>query len=752
MDEKKLKRQLVIMAAIIASSSLILCAILFAVLTYIMETAREADYAQMQTETQEYKSRIFKQMDKNLQILTTLSKAYEASRVTESMEELEQSVAETSEASSFVSLAYIPSQGEGVLNTPGHGTRHHFSLDDCSDYARQAVERALQGENAVSKLFDSEASGAKVFVYSVPVYAENEIIGALAASDTLEIFRDIVNGNTVMGGRGYVHILDSEGNFLVRSENTLVKEKMNSIFDGPYLSESTKVVAKEAFANQESMFGDFEYQGEKCHFYVEPIDLNGWYLFCVDRRWGATLPFRHVLLLVVGSFAFILILVLFLLYYGYYKFRKNAALLLKMAYVDSVTGAKNTARFDRDFEQALKAHQNYSVAALNVRNFKGINDLFGMSGGDKVLCYIKQVIETHLAEEEFFCRDAADTFYILLLECDEQKLRIRFEQIIRAVSETTSHAQYSYELFLYAGIAIQGTREKALVALQSIRHTHRSDIALYNTELHERIRKKNRIENEMHAALQNKEFKLFLQPKNSLKDDSLIGAEALVRWQKPDGSCRYPDEFIPLFEANGFCIQLDLYMIERACEQIQAWINAGIEPIPISVNQSKLLFSDRNYPEHIKKIVDQYHIPSHLIILEILEDIATGDLEQINSQIELLHAKGFKVSMDDFGSGYSSLNMLYRLKIDELKLDKGFLLQSAKADDKRRQIILEQIIRLAQRLGICTVAEGVETQRDKETMAALSCDYGQGYFFQRPISAAQFNEKYMNVLNKPAPK
>ena len=230
----------------------------------------------------------------------------------------------------------------------------------------------------------------------------------------------------------------------------------------------------------------------------------------------------------------------------------------------------------------------------------------------------------------------------------------------------------------------------------------------------------------------------------NLADDSLVGAEALVRWQKPDGSYRYPDEFIPLFEENGFCIKLDLYMVERVCEQIRFWMDAGLKPIPVSVNQSKLLFADRNYPNTLEQIVTRYGVPPALIILEMLESIAANDLEQINSQIEALHGKGFRVSMDDFGSGYSSLNMLYQIKIDELKLDRGFLRKASNHnDEERRQIILEQVIRFAKKLGITTVAEGVETQQDRDNMAALSCDYGQGYFYDRPITAEEFSDKYM---------
>ena len=269
-------------------------------------------------------------------------------------------------------------------------------------------------------------------------------------------------------------------------------------------------------------------------------------------------------------------------------------------------------------------------------------------------------------------------------------------------------------------------------------------IAFYNKELHNEIRQKNSIESNMHLALKNKEFKLFLQPKFNLKNDDLIGAEALVRWQNPDGSYRFPNEFIPLFESNGFCLKLDMYMIEEVCKQIRSWIDSGVEPIPISVNQSKLLFSDRNYPNNLEKIINKYNVPASLIILEILEGVAANDMDFLNQQIETLHKKGFKVSMDDFGSGYSSLNMLYQLKIDELKLDRGFLRKVSQDNNERRQIILEQIISFAKNLGIDTVAEGVETKEDRDNLSALGCDYGQGYFYEKPINAKDFSIKYMS--------
>ncbi len=745
MNERKIKKQLIRITAIVIASSITMCIAVFIVLFYTLQTAHKADHEQMKTEVMEYENRILKQIDKNLQILTSLSKAYEISGIMESTEELENIIEETNKTNSFISMAYFPINGSGIINSPEYGTRYNFNLEDCAPYAKSAIEKAFQGENCVSKMFDSDIYDEKLFVYCVPVYKNGEISGALAASDTLEIFRDIVSGNTVMGGQGYIHILDSEGSFLVRSDNSLVKENMSSIFDGPYLSEKTKTEAHNAFQNRNSMYGDFEYNGEKCHFYMSPMSINGWYLFCANRLWASTLSIGKVLILTGVFFFAILIAMFFLLYYGYYKFLKTSLLLLQTAYFDPVTQAKNSLKFDQEFYDFKEKNENYSIVTINIHSFKSINDLFGINEGNKVLCYIKKVIEEHLKKDEFFCRDSADLFYILFSETDEQVLKKRVKEIIQTVSKETSNAEYSYEISLYSGLSIRGSREKALLALQSIKQRHNINIAFYNDELQEKMRNRNNIESRMHLALKNNEFKLFLQSKHDLKTDRLTGAEALVRWQTPDGSYRYPNEFISLFESNGFCTKLDMYMLEQVCKQIRIWMDDGKEPIPISINQSKILFFNRNYPEELTKVVNHYQIPHSLIILEILEGIATNDTEQINNQIEALHTRGFKVSMDDFGSGYSSLNMLYRLKIDELKLDRAFLYNNGiQTNDERRTIILKQIINFARQLGIATVAEGIETKQDRDYMAEMACDFGQGYYYEKPLSASEFSKKYMD--------
>ncbi len=746
MDENKLKKQLMKITIITIISSIVISLAGIGLIAYLGNAAHKADHIQMQEETQEYKDRISKQLDKNFQILNSLSKTLEVTGVTNLKSELiEEVITEVNSENDFITLAYIKKDGSSITNIMGYGTENDIILDDLNIYAQIAIRQAFNGKNAVSKMYDSQYYNGKLFLYAVPVYDNNEIIGVIAANDTIEIFTDVANINSVMDGTGYIHIINSKGDFLVRSERSIIKEPYANIFEGPYLSDKTKVKTKEALLNNENVFGDFTYLDNKYHFYMESLDLNGWYLFCASKIWSYSLSMENIYSIIGAVLIIILILFNVLLYFGYKQIRGNIKNLLHLAYWDQVTGSENELKFDQNFIELQKSQKKYSTIALNIHNFKGVNDLFGKSHGDKVLCYIKCVVENSLKEGEFFCRSSADTFFIVFLDTDEKEISNRLNKIITGVKEASvMYGNYSYELSLYSGVAVMGDREKALVALQSIKLSHQKYIAFYNKALHDEIRIKNSIESNMHLALKNKEFKLFLQPKYNLKNDKLIGAEALVRWQNPDGSYRYPGEFIPLFESNGFCLKLDMYMLEKVCKQIRSWMDAGIKPIPISVNQSKLLFSDRNYPNNLEQITKKYNVPPSLITLEILEGVATSDMDFLNQQIEALHEKGFKVSMDDFGSGYSSLNMLYQLKIDELKLDRGFLRKVSQDNNERRQIILEQIIRFAKKLGIATVAEGIETQEDKNNMESLDCDYGQGYFYEKPINAEEFSIKYMS--------
>ena len=351
------------------------------------------------------------------------------------------------------------------------------------------------------------------------------------------------------------------------------------------------------------------------------------------------------------------------------------------------------------------------------------------------------------------------------MDVDPDAVRLRLQTLIDELVRGTEISKSDYEMAFYCGVVpsprsddpgamADHMRTSVHFALEKAESGHTNTIWFFDTELHKKEDLENYIERHMNQALRDGEFEMFLQPKKDLRSDTLAGAEALVRWRTTGGRMIYPDQFIPLFERNGFCMQLDLYMVEQACRQIRVWLGRGVTPIPISVNQSKQLFFKPDYVQALKAMVRKYGISARLITLEILESLALENVDALNRIILQLHAEGFRISLDDFGSGFSSLNALSRLKIDELKLDRAFLLNLSPQEQARSQLIIKEIVQMARLLSIATVAEGVETAEDEGMIRALGCDFGQGYLYSRPVSAADFDRIFMQgqLQNGPSGK
>lgn len=442
------------------------------------------------------------------------------------------------------------------------------------------------------------------------------------------------------------------------------------------------------------------------------------------------------------------LMIVFLLmeYRVIYKNQKN---LVRLAYYDDLTKALNLKGFYKEFMRK-SASSAYSIVVMNIKKFQFINNIFGSDQADRLLCQIKEVIENHLNGRGFFCRSGADDFMIYLPMTDSRAIEVFLSLVMEEINEVFQSDRNDYRLSFYFGVATNHFKEPlnqmisyAQFASESARNRPLNNICFYDRETYEKDRLTNFIETHMQSALKHREFKLFLQPKINLKEGTLGGAEALVRWVTEDQKVIFPNDFIPLFEKNGFCVQLDLYMFENVCRQIREWMDQGIALIPISVNQSKLLFFESDYVEKLKEIVWKYQVDPQWITLEILEGVAVDHLEELNEKIDLLRSFGFKISMDDFGSGYSSLNTLGELNIDELKFDRAFLMESSSAHWHRHQLLMEGIVKVTKKLKITTVVEGVETKENEDLVKALDCDYGQGYLYSRPISNFDFNQKYM---------
>lgn len=422
---------------------------------------------------------------------------------------------------------------------------------------------------------------------------------------------------------------------------------------------------------------------------------------------------------------------------------------------DTLTGAYNEKKFYELLEKDCKNKIPHALAAFNIRNFKYINEKFSFDVANEFLNRICEHIEKFMGEEEYFCRQSADIFYIALSVDTIENICVRSDRARREIQKISDELLDGYPISIYGGFVFTDLSPKPfdvsanmgymLAALSHAKRKDTADTCFYDEKFHQQEQTRHYVETHMKLALQNDEFKLYLQAKKNLATRSFDQAEALVRWQPLDRPMIFPNEFIPVFEENGFCKQLDLYMIRLVCKYLRQWADEGLPTIGVSINQTKLLFAEENYVDTLCSITKQYGIPNHLITLELLEDLSIEDsIEQLNRQITKLKEAGFRISLDDFGSGYSSLNVLGDLDINEVKVDRAFLMgNSRKLNCDRRHIIVEEIIQLSKKIGVKTVAEGIETPIDEASILDFGYDYGQGYLYSKPIPAEEFKDKYL---------
>lgn len=756
MDEKSLKSRIKKLSiAVVIISFAILIAVVAA--SYNLRTIlQDALFSQMESETEQYSINIRRQMDADIQTLNTLASFIQYGNM---------------DTDSFIkgfqlSREYNDFDGLGFFGRPDMNIDIGIMItsDAVEEVSAEAldgnmaavVQDAWNGGSGISRIYTEEDTDENMFAYAVPVYADKEVAGALAAEVGTDVFADVLQDRSVLHGSGYIHLISDSGKILVRSEERVIEEELDTIYDNDYIAQEEQENIKDALIKGESCFSEFTYNGETYQVLLAPLGVNGWYLFCVQTAQSISGSIYHLMTNTQIITVVVLFIILIIIAYGYRIIYRSNHNLIKSAWYDPLTGAYNMAKFEYETAGIIENTYEYSLAAMNIRQFKFINEIFGTRAADLLLCHMKSVIADNVTENEYYCRNSEDMFYLLLRDTDRNRIKERIGKMIQEISRYAICNNRDYRILLYCGVVIgtdvedeEPSVKKSMThvrfALDTARQSLKNNIWFYDTRLHEDEKLQNYVESHMNQALDNHEFKLYLQPKVNLSTGRTSGAEALVRWIAEEGRIIYPGQFIPVFEANGFCVNLDMYMLEEVCRQIRKWIDDGLTPVPVSVNQSKLLFYEADYIDNLKSLLDKYQIPAELISLEILEGLASENVNELNKRIGRLREIGFKISLDDFGSGYSSMNTLASLEIDELKFDRGFLLglKDSGEEYERQIIIMNEIVELTKKLKISTVVEGVETKENEELVRALGCEYGQGYYYSMPMSASEFSEKYV---------
>jgi len=456
--------------------------------------------------------------------------------------------------------------------------------------------------------------------------------------------------------------------------------------------------------------------------------------------------YYQYLLIVIFSFVIIIFIAT-----GRQK-TKLSKRLKKISYTDPLTGASSLEKFKNDSKEFMHKYgrENYSLLYLDIDKFKYINDTFGYNIGNNVLCYVAKCIENALYEYEIFARISGDTFIILLKNTDEKEIVDIIKKITRNIQLQKDMQKSLHKIFVCVGIYKLTKKDedlfvaidKANIARKTIKGKIDILYAFYDDTLHKKTMYDVEIVESMKSALEEKQFELYLQPKMDLASSKISGAEALVRWNHPKRGLLAPGEFIPVLEKNGLITEIDFFIFEETCRVLRGIIDRGEQVYPISVNLSRVHMSSNKFIGKLSQIAKSYDIPPSLLELELTETVVFQNISELLVLMNKMKSIGFNLSMDDFGSGYSSLNILKELPFDILKIDRGFF--NAAQATPRDQTILNYIVEMAHKLDMRVVSEGVETQEQSDLLKAINCDYAQGFLFARPMPVENYLEFVKN--------
>lgn len=413
---------------------------------------------------------------------------------------------------------------------------------------------------------------------------------------------------------------------------------------------------------------------------------------------------------------------------------------------DSITGLYSRDFFFINSEKILyeSAQDEYDIFCCEIMSLKMLQDRHSKAKTEKLLIGITKALEDNFGSDSLYGKLSDSIFSVLTLHKSKENYENISENLRNAVKNMSipdAVLHFSAYPCVDSGVSVPSLCNRALTALDEVKFQFGRQFAEFNNEFKDKYSRRHAILGYMETAVKENQFEIYYQPKFSLREEKVGSAEALVRWTHPELGFISPGEFIPLFESVGFITELDFYVAERTCRDLREWIDSGKPVVPVSCNLSRADFSHPALAETIVKIADKYSIPHELLHIEVTESAYTDNMKVFLDTVQKLHNAGFRIELDDFGAGYSSLTVLSELDIDILKLDMYFA-QNMTTD--KQLLILKHIFSIAQRLNIEIVAEGVETKEQSDAFRSMGCTYIQGYYYSKPLSKAQFEEYLRN--------
>lgn len=601
----------------------------------------------------------------------------------------------------------------------------------------------------------------KTVLLSIPVYnlyLDEKNIVALALSIEAEEFERVLS-LPLFNERASSFLVNEEGKLMIGSSTHNEVSIGYDTFQKFYQSQKDAVTIftndVEQSNTKEIGQVNFSVDGQHISMTYKQTDYEDLYLLTFLSGTMAYKKSNMLLKTTLMIFGGILVISLALAFFLALFHRKYRIKLESIAYVDPVTGGNTLQAFYKSVAETITASKKkqYALIYTNIRNFKMLNEQLGYNNCNSILQCIYESIRANMKGKEVVGRVMSDHFCVLLEYKNNENLRNRFfswymlakQKIEQKQRSHWTQPEIEFGVFIIEEplVSIPQMLDRAKLALCDTKVITNSRLryAIYDDQLRQKLLREQHIEVIMEDALQQGEFQVYLQPKYSTTDEQLIGAEALTRWISKTEGIIYPSEFIPIFEKNGFIVKLDFWIFEEVCRLLRNWLDNGSEPIKISVNCSRILFKEADFVAKYVAIAQSYNIPPYLIEIEMTENLVLENMDRFIKVIEEIQKAGFGCSVDDFGSGYSSLSLIKDIAVDTLKLDKVFFRYSEQ-EKERAKFVISSILSMAKSLSMKTVAEGVENREQVEMLKQLGCDYIQGYVFAKPMPVTEFNQVF----------
>lgn len=600
-------------------------------------------------------------------------------------------------------------------------------------------------------------TGGKYLLYSTPVYRDNGPDELLMGTRSTENIQDMISANS-FNGQMLSCIVDNNGRVVISPTDLKPFLRLDDLFRNDQNQEVIADIHRmqaDVKGGREGLLKFTSATGEKLYLSYNALHLNDWFLLTIipadiitsgaERYIWQTFAIVGVTILFFTLF----LLSLFRLYGAHKKY------LEQIAFTDPLTGGLNNAAFQaryRSLADSLKPG-TFAIVFLNVCGFKLINEQYTTEGGNRLLCHLYRTLErtADRDREEFAARGESDHFFLCLREHDPQTIQLRLDQVIREINASQAADLPALPITVRSGVClvedpgqdITILQDHARLASQNPTPDHSRICAFYDDSLTDRLRLEQELNTLFDSSLERGDFLIYLQPKISLPDNRLAGAEALVRWNHPVRGIIPPSDFIPLFERNGKICALDRYVFTGICAALAGLKQDGREMFPVSVNLSRQHFRTPGFLDDFAHIAGQHGIPRGIIEFELTESIFFDNrqIEIVKESIRTMHDLGFLCSLDDFGAGFSSLGLLKEFDVDTIKLDRSFFLNMS---GRKAKDIIASLVELAGHLQVRTVAEGIETPDQVEYLRSIHCDMVQGYVFSKPLPIPEFMARYLS--------